>query len=102
MDAQLGAESPADVRGDHLNALWIDPQRAGDRGAGGIDDLRADIDDQVIAARHRQAGVRLHRLGELIRRRVTLIDLDRGAGSRRRNRPPRCRPQDRNSSDCGV
>ena len=70
MDAELGAEAAADEGSDDLDPLRVDPKRAGDRGARVVDDLRADVDGEVVAARHRQAGVRLHRLGELIRRRV--------------------------------
>ena len=83
MDAQLGAEPAADERRDD-----VDPLLASIRsvlaidGTRRVDDLGADVDGQVLAARYRQAGMRLHRLGELVRRRVELIDLDRGAVER--------------------
>ena len=78
MDAKLGAEAPAHVRGDDVNPFRVDLQGAGDRGPSRRDDLRTDVKDQLVPARYRQAGVWLHRLGELERRRITLINPDRG------------------------
>ena len=50
VDAQLGAEPAADERRDDPDPLLVHPERAGDRGARLGDDLRADVDRQVLAA----------------------------------------------------
>ena len=83
VDPELGAEAAADVGRDEPNPQRIDLERAGDGRMRLSEDLRADIDGQIIAIRHCQAAMRLHRLGELIRRRIDLIDLDVGTLERR-------------------
>src|SRR5262245_4723615 len=79
MDTQLGSETAPDIRAHDLDPLWIDLQRASQRGAGSIDDLGADIDQEVITAWHGETCIRLHGLGEAIWRAVVLVDLDGSA-----------------------
>jgi hypothetical protein len=77
VDAQLGSETAANVGAHNLDSLRIDFQRAGHRTARGIDDLGAELEHQIFAARHGQARIRLHGLGKVIRRIVLAVDLDR-------------------------
>jgi hypothetical protein len=70
------APSAPDIGAHDLDPLRIDLQRASQRGAGSIDDLGADIDQEVIPAWHGEACIRLHGLGEAIWRVVVLVDLN--------------------------
>ena len=81
VNAELGSEAAADERTEEMNLLRVDAERARDRRARLGDDLRAQIHRQVVAVPHRQAAVRLHRLRELVWRRVALIDLDGAAAN---------------------
>jgi hypothetical protein len=83
MDTQLGSETAPDRGAHDLDPLWIDLQRASQRGAGSIDDLRADIDQEIIPAWHGEACIRLHGLGEAIWRVVVLVDLNGSASELR-------------------
>src|SRR4029434_8673064 len=78
MEGQLGTESAAARRRENRAPLPVDHERAGARGMGGIDDLGTDVDCELIAVRYRHTGIRLHRLGELYRRRGALIAFDTG------------------------
>src|SRR5439155_7836618 len=42
--SKLGAESPTDIRRDQVNALRVDPKRAGDRATRLAQHLRANVD----------------------------------------------------------
>ena len=88
---ELGAEAAADERrrrcGPALGSIWsvlaIAVRAARRSGARRARSGRSP-------SQHRQAGVRLHRLRELVRRRVELVDLDRRRRrTRRRSRRPR-------------
>jgi hypothetical protein len=83
VNAELRAESSAHEWRGQMNARRLDSERARDRDTRLADDLRAEVDGHVVAAPRRQAGVRFHRLRELIWCRVSQIDLDRGRFERR-------------------
>src|SRR5258707_105129 len=72
--ASLEPNPPPTLRDDNTDPPWVDPERARDRSTGVVDDLGADVDRQIVAIPDRQTRARLHRLGELIRRRVAPID----------------------------
>ena len=76
VNAELGAEPPSDIRRDNANLPYVDPERARDRGTSPVDDLDAQVDRQLIVMPDRERGLRLHRLGELVRCRVQLVELD--------------------------